>query len=584
MNVEKFGRVFFDWTETPSLLVDAGGVIRLANPAFEEMAGTNPVKSASFASFLSESGKVAFRKFLNAFILAGAEPESDRFRDVFASDQPNSGQEWEWRFAQYQHFYLVQGKLCGSDDRAAFFERHSTTAIAVVKEGKLSDVNDRFLQLFGYRSRKDVVGMLMTDFPSAEYRNKFEEGFGKADLDFTASMQKRDGSRFVANVRIEQTNIEEVPATIMMLDAQQSTTKTLMESGLLFGAMFDKAASGIALVNRDGEILEINRAVCEMLGYTREEVPGKKAIDFIYRKDRKLYREGIGLVANKTVTGFRRVIRIRKSNNRLLHTDLSVEMIQVAGGASYYLATLIDVDKRIKAEKNLTLRAKELARSNEDLENFAIIASHDLKEPLRTISSFAQLLERRYKGKLEGDADLYIDYVVSGTKRMKELIQDLLEYASVKKQDRELESVNLNELLDEVNINLQEVTEDSEANILNEFLPTVRCNKTQMLQLFQNLIENAIKFKGEEEPEVVVTVEDKKDRYLFSVKDNGIGIEPQFGNKIFTLFQRLNERQQYDGNGIGLAVCKKIVENHGGKIWVDPQVDRGSVFHFTLKK
>lgn len=584
MKVEKFGRIFFDWTDTPSILMDAGGVIRLSNPAFQKTFTEEQIKEISFSHFLNESGKIAFRAFLNSLILKKSENTSDKFRHIFATQKKLTNQEWEWRFAKYEHFFLVQGKACGPDQRAAFFERHGGTGIAVLADGIVSDANDRFINLFGYSNTEGVVGKDCVDFTASESKSVLESERGGSSQQINLSMMRSDGSRFAALVRFQDTIFDDQVVRVMMVDAQRSTTQTLMESGLMFGAMFDSAATGILLSDKEGKVLEVNRAFCEMLGYSKDALPGKPTLEFIYRKDRRMMRDELFKLEDDSINKFRIETRLKKKNKRLLFTDITIDRIKVAGGEPYYLATIIDIDQRVKAEKNLTLRAHELARSNDDLEKFAYVASHDLQEPLRTVSVFLQLLHKKYYNKLDEEGNHYIDLVIDGAARMRELIQDLLEYSRIQQEVRAQESIDFNNLLDEVNINLREVTESNEANVLAELLPTIRANKSQMMQLFQNLIENAIKFKGECVPEVIVSVEDKKDRYQFSISDNGIGIEPQFGKRIFTLFQRLHNRQDYVGNGIGLAICKKIVENHGGKIWVDPEAQKGSVFHFTLKK
>ena len=236
----------------------------------------------------------------------------------------------------------------------------------------------------------------------------------------------------------------------------------------------------------------------------------------------------------------------------------------------------------VRAQQSLEESIAELARSNADLQQFAYVASHDLQEPLRMVASYTQLLARRYKGKLDSDADKFIGYAVDGAIRMQRLINDLLTYSRVTAQDKVFERVDCNGILEEALSNLRVAVEENRAVVTHDPLPTVMADGGQLGQLFQNLIGNAIKFRGKEPPQVYVSAERRTGEWLFSVRDNGIGVDPQYAERIFVIFQRLHNREEYPGTGIGLALCKKIVERHGGRIWVVSQTGQGTTFHFTL--
>jgi len=227
----------------------------------------------------------------------------------------------------------------------------------------------------------------------------------------------------------------------------------------------------------------------------------------------------------------------------------------------------------------------ELKRSNVELQQFAYVSSHDLQEPLRTIASFTQLLERRYKGHLDGDADEFMDYIVEAAKRMQQLINDLLEYSRVTTQAKEFETVDVNEVLNTVLSNLKISIDEDNVEIIYDNIPTVNADSSQLVQLFQNIIGNAIKFRKPGEPlkiNVSARIDEEKGEYVFSVSDNGIGMEPQYAERIFIIFQRLHTRDVYTGTGIGLSIAKRIVERHGGHIWVESELDEGSTFYFTI--
>ena len=254
-----------------------------------------------------------------------------------------------------------------------------------------------------------------------------------------------------------------------------------------------------------------------------------------------------------------------------------------------WFGTNTDISERKEAEKQLATQAKELsrkaeelARSNADLEQFAYVASHDLQEPLRMVTAYTQLLGERYRGKLDADADKFIGYASEGAQRMQVLIQDLLAFSRVGRRDVASSSVDCNAVMQGVVETLSSVIEGSGAVVTWETLPAVWANRTQMAQLFQNLVGNAVKFRGQERPMISVRAEKADLHWLFSVSDNGIGIPPESAEQIFVVFQRLHARTEYPGNGIGLAICKKIVERCGGRIWVESQPGAGSTFKFSM--
>jgi len=234
------------------------------------------------------------------------------------------------------------------------------------------------------------------------------------------------------------------------------------------------------------------------------------------------------------------------------------------------------------AEGNLARKVEELARSNAELEQFAYVASHDLQEPLRMVAAYTQLLRERYRGKLDENADKYIEYASEGAVRMQTLIHDLLAFSRVSRKTSTSGSVDCDAAMAEVMMSMGPAIQESGAAVTYDALPAVWAERSQITQLFQNLIGNAIKFRGKEAPEISVHAEKDGSQRLFSVSDNGIGIDPEQAENIFVVFQRLHTRTEYPGNGIGLAICKKIVERCGGKIWVEAHSGGGSTFKFTL--
>jgi signal transduction histidine kinase len=246
-----------------------------------------------------------------------------------------------------------------------------------------------------------------------------------------------------------------------------------------------------------------------------------------------------------------------------------------AGKVTGAIETLQDVTERKEAEE-------ALKRSNHELEQFAYVASHDLQEPLRMVASYVQLLARRYRGKLDSDADEFIGFAVDGSTRMQDLINDLLAYSRVGTKGKPFEPTKTESVFDRSLSNLKALIDESGAEVTHDPLPAVMADGAQLIQLFQNLLSNAIKFRGEETPKVHVSADRKQNEWVFSFEDNGIGIDAEFADRIFIIFQRLHSRAQYPGTGIGLAICKKIVKRHGGRIWVKSQPGMGSSFYFTI--
>ena len=258
-----------------------------------------------------------------------------------------------------------------------------------------------------------------------------------------------------------------------------------------------------------------------------------------------------------------------------LLTDLTEDI-------SYGILTIRLTDAKSKSDEILEKTLDELKRSNRELEQFAYVASHDLQEPLRMVSSFTQLLEMKYKDVLDAEALEYIHFSVDGAKRMQLLINDLLAYSRVNTKGGKFEDVDLEKVLDEVLFNLEIVIEKNQANITKESLPHICADYSQMVQLFQNLIGNALKYRSNESPQIFISSRKEDDHWLFSVEDNGIGIDPQYNDQIFRIFRRLHTHDEYEGTGIGLAIVDRILGRHGGRIWVESKLGKGSTFYFTI--
>jgi PAS domain S-box-containing protein len=332
------------------------------------------------------------------------------------------------------------------------------------------------------------------------------------------------------------------------------------------------------------KFVRFNKAGEELLGYSREELIGindydlfpKNEADFFIAKDKKVFD------TEKLLEIEEESIHTKHKGVRILETK-KIPILDSSGNPIYLLGISSDITDRKKIETELEQRTKELARSNTELEQFAYVASHDLQEPLRTVATYLQLLEKRYKDKLDPEAKDFIAYAIAGSNRMRALIHSILEYSRINRI-KPFEDINMNLLLNEVLENIRVSIKENNIAIKINGLPEIYGDHVLINQLFQNLIENAIKFKKTTNPEIIISGQKQGHEYLFSVTDNGIGMKKEFTKKIFDIFQRLNSREEYSGTGIGLAICKKIVERHGGEIWVELETGKGSSFYFTIKR
>lgn len=352
--------------------------------------------------------------------------------------------------------------------------------------------------------------------------------------------------------------------------------------------LYNNAPCGYHSLDKEGYFVRINNTELSWLGYSRTEIIGeKKFTDLITEESTKTFEKNFSAYLKQGYVHDLEFDMVRKDGSILPVLVSATAITDPDGNFVMSRSTLFDITELKQAKEQLARTINELKRSNQELEQFAYIISHDLQEPLRTIASFTQLLERRYKGKLDKDADEFIDYIVDAAERMQQLIKDLLQYSRVTTRTGKFYPVNVNNIIDKALKNLKTSIDENNAEIRVDKLPTIMADDLQLIQLFQNLIGNAIKFKkADESPIIHISSykDDKNNEYVFSVSDNGIGIKPQFAERIFTIFQRLHTRDEYKGTGIGLAIAKKIVERHGGRMWVESELGKGSTFYFTMPK
>ena len=346
-----------------------------------------------------------------------------------------------------------------------------------------------------------------------------------------------------------------------------------------FQSAFVHAPIGMAIASLDGRILRVNAAFCRMLGYQEAELLRLRWSDLILEEDRAKLAGAAGAAVVQLE------LRLRHRGGAIVHVQWNTSLVGDASGApQYQIGQVVDISESKRAAEAVRHYAEELERSNSDLQHFAYVASHDLQEPLRMVRGFVELLAKRYHGRLGEDADEYIRFAVDGAKRMQNLIRGLLAYSRVGTQGKDFEPVDLEEAMRHALLNLQLAIEECGARVTHDPLPVAPGDDMQIVQLFQNLIGNAIKFRSADSPRIHIGVADKKDLWEVSVRDNGIGFDQDHANRIFQMFQRLHGQAKYEGTGIGLALCKRIVERHGGEIRAASAPGQGSTFCFTLPK
>jgi PAS domain S-box-containing protein len=494
------------------------------------------------------------------------------------------------RRAAEKHLGQMEGRYRG------LLEAAPDAMVVVNQSGEIVLLNVRAEKEFGY-SRDELLGQ--------KVKNLIPEGFAErliSDGTRTAAQalaqqigtgieligRRKDGSQFPIEIMLSPLESAEgilVTAAIRDITVRRDAENHLARMEGRYRGLLEAAPDAMVVVNQGGEIVLLNVQAEKQFGYSRDELIGQKVKNlipegFAERLVADALRSAEDALAQQIGTGIE--LTARRKNGSDFPIELMLSPLESAEGI-LVTAAIRDITKRKKAEANLLEKVEELNRSNEELGQFAYIASHDLQEPLRMVASYTQLLSRRYKGKLDADADEFIAFAVDGASRMQRLIQDLLTYSRVGTKGQDMLDVSSEEALQQALINLRGAIEDSGALVTHDPLPAVLADEMQLIQLFQNLVGNAIKYQKPGIPKVHVSAfRNGGKKWTFSVKDNGLGIDPQYFEKIFGMFQRLHKREEFAGTGIGLAICKKIVERHGGSISVESEPGHGSTFLFAL--
>jgi PAS domain S-box-containing protein len=495
------------------------------------------------------------------------------------------------RKAAERHLAQMEGRYRG------LLEAAPDAMVVVNQDGEIVLLNVQAEKQFGYH-RNELLGQKVKNIIPEGFAERLLADGLRSTADALAQQigtgieligRRKDGSEFPIEIMLSPLQSAEgilVTAAIRDISVRKDAEKHLAQMEGRYRGLLEAAPDAMVVVNQDGEIVLLNVQAEKQFGYHRDELLGQKVKNIIPEGfAERLIADGLRsaeeALAQQIGTGIELIGR-RKDGSEF-PIELMLSPLESAEGI-LVTAAIRDITTRRTAEAHLLQKLDELYRSNEELGQFAYIASHDLQEPLRMVASYTQLLSRRYKGKLDSDADEFIAFAVDGASRMQRLIQDLLTYSRVGTKGKDLLDTSSEEALQQALLNLRGAIEESSALVTHDPLPAVLADDMQLIQLFQNLVGNAIKYQRPGVPRVHVSAaRSGAKKWTFAVQDNGLGIDSQYFEKIFGMFQRLHKREEFAGTGIGLAICKKIVERHGGSISVESEPGQGSTFRFTLE-
>ena len=504
--------------------------------------------------------------------------------------------------AESQFRQVESERSAGEATLRSYFEAASQGILAVSRQGRITLVNRRTEEMFGYR-REELLGQELEMLVPPRYRRTHaghrHDFFLHPSVRAMGAGQelaglRQDGSEFPVEIGLSFIETETGTTALGLVsditDRKQAADELAKSHAEVraqeaqLRSFLEAASQAIVAVSKDGQIVLVNRRTEEVFGYRREELLGQPLEVLLperFRAGHVVQRAGFFAAPRLRPVESGLELAGRRKDGTEFPAEIGLSFVSTdEGGLSLSLITDITERKRMAGE--LVRVNEELRRSNSELEQFAYIASHDLQEPLRMVTSYLNLLELRYREKLDGDAREFIRYAIDGAERMKGLIRDVLRFSRAGTRAIELQEVGVEQVVRRALENLQASIDERNAQIRIAPLPRVFADANMLTHVFQNLIGNAIKFTREGQPQIEIEAEKRDREWIFSIRDHGIGIDPRHSGRLFTIFERLNPSEEYTGTGVGLAICKKIIERHSGRMWVESRLGEGAIFYFSL--